>query len=902
MSTDDDPTHALSSRFRAMRRQEDLEARQWQEDIAQRLFARSAEPLKLGRFTVLERLGSGGSGVVFAAWDPRLERRVAVKVLHDDRGDGALEREARTLARLNHPNVVAVYEVCEADDTVFLAMEFVDGTTVDRWLPAAPRSVPAIVDVFAQAARGLHAAHQIEVVHGDVKPSNILVGADGRVRIGDFGIARHATDLEARGVTPAYMSPEQAAGAPPTPRSDQFSLCVGLFEALHGVRPFAGSTVTELGDNLVAGRRAPVGDRPEIPPWLTAVLERGLAIDPAARHPDLGSLAEALSRGNRSPRSRWIAVAAGSLAVMLSAFGYSLTASRNTPPDPCEDARGRLAAAWSDDTRTRLEQGFAAHPADYAQDVWDRVASRIDAHVQGIESIMQGSCAGQTEADLRRRLCIERRISDLEAVLAVLTPVDATVVEHAVQSLATLTPPRACDPPSQQRVPPLSQLEQQRELYGRIARARAARGIGQLERAVQRLEAVRTDARDLGHPRITALALLELGRHHAQTVGVVDGGAAEPSLEAAYFAAEVAEDDQLAATAMLELAHANVRSARFDDAQRWIDRTRARFANQLDKNLHGRAALLEAMVAGLGEPGGEVGDFEAAAAALRDSGIRDMWLASALNSLGELEFDRGDYRSARQRYQEARDIWRDTVGPLHPSTAGAHGNLGEIELLAGNLDDARAHFETAASIRTRAWGADSPWTIHTLAHLGDVERRAGRTKRARELYQAVLDAIPDPSSFEGAANYFDIDLGANQLAPWAHHGLALLALRAGHLEEARHHVDLVSDDVKLRPERHPDLVSRLDIRALVDLEAGSLTDGLAWLDRVEGRVARVYGPTSFKSAFAPLARARLHAAQGDAPAACAAWRRAVAIAEADAGTPATLHEQLRQLASRCGAP
>ncbi|PCC75409.1 Protein kinase domain-containing protein [Nannocystis exedens] len=240
------------------RRMEDL--------MAARLFPRAAAPQRIGRYTLLDRLGRGGMGVVYAAYDPELDRRVAIKLLQRD--DTArrrrLEREAQAMARLSHPNAVTLYEVGEHEGQSFLAMEFITGPDLTRWLrergPAADRRT--VLDMFIQAGRGLAAAHRVNLVHRDFKPANVFVDDDGRVRVGDFGLARqrvmegvdldghsgreavdlpgNSGELTTTGVimgTPAYMAPEQFAGAETDARTDQFAFCVALWEALQGAGP-----------------------------------------------------------------------------------------------------------------------------------------------------------------------------------------------------------------------------------------------------------------------------------------------------------------------------------------------------------------------------------------------------------------------------------------------------------------------------------------------------------------------------------------------------------------------------------------------------------------------------------------------------------------------------------------
>jgi len=290
--------------------------------------SRTTPPLdhgqRLGRFVLLETLGVGGMGHVFGAYDPVLDRRVALKVLrraHADERERLL-REARSLAKLSHANVVSLYDVGEVDGRVFLAMELVEGHTLRTWLRQPGRTLEEILSVFRSAARGLHAAHQAGIVHRDFKPDNVLIGHDGRVRVTDFGLAIRAEDtpslpsvpgaspymddarLTESGTvmgTPAYMPVEQHLGLPTDVRSDQFSFCVALYEALHRVRPFHGASGLELCRAIKAMKlRKPPGN--SVPWQVHAVVMRGLSTKPEDRFASMADLLEALRRERTTPR------------------------------------------------------------------------------------------------------------------------------------------------------------------------------------------------------------------------------------------------------------------------------------------------------------------------------------------------------------------------------------------------------------------------------------------------------------------------------------------------------------------------------------------------------------------------------------------------------------------------
>ncbi|MBC8069080.1 MAG: serine/threonine protein kinase [Deltaproteobacteria bacterium] len=262
---------------------------------------------RIGRFVVLERIGAGGMGVVYSAYDPELDRRVALKLVRPDRWSsrdtrarGRALAEARAMAKVSHPNVVPVYEIGGLDEGLYVAMELVQGMSVRAWLER-PRPWAETAQLFVQLARGLAAVHAAGLVHRDVKPDNLMVRDDGRPQLLDFGIARaldedaeapgaaatitsdHATELGKLVGTPSYMSPEQFLGQPADARSDQWSLCVSLYEALYQRRPFDASSLVELSA-AVTGDALPLPPKDSsVPARVHAVIVRGLEKSPAQR-------------------------------------------------------------------------------------------------------------------------------------------------------------------------------------------------------------------------------------------------------------------------------------------------------------------------------------------------------------------------------------------------------------------------------------------------------------------------------------------------------------------------------------------------------------------------------------------------------------------------------------------
>jgi tetratricopeptide (TPR) repeat protein/predicted Ser/Thr protein kinase len=305
---------------------------------------------RFGRYIVVGWLGAGGMGVVYAAHDPELNRRVALKVLRTD-GSGsadrspirdALLREAQAMAQLAHPNVATVFDVGSVDDCVFIAMELVDGLTLRKWLAAAPRERSEILATFLAAGHGLAAAHAAGLIHRDFKPDNVLIGNDGRVRVTDFGLARplprQPDDATSRGAadggrgagaaltgvagTLAYMAPEQYLRRSVDARADQFSFAVALYEALYGERPFSALELA-IGKRPPSHRAAGPARGGGVPVAVRHALLRALSPEPDERYPSMDQLLAVLAPQPR--RSRVFATGAiAAAAVAAAAVGYTI--------------------------------------------------------------------------------------------------------------------------------------------------------------------------------------------------------------------------------------------------------------------------------------------------------------------------------------------------------------------------------------------------------------------------------------------------------------------------------------------------------------------------------------------------------------------------------------------------
>ncbi len=339
---------------------------------------------RIGRYLVLEVLGRGGMGIVYAVYDPVLDRKIAVKLLteadfadepSDSSSQGRLrmQREAQALARLSHPNVITVHDVADHVGGMYIAMEMVDGGTLREWRGTRPWR--EVLDGYLAAARGLAAAHAAGLVHRDFKPENVLVGNDGRIRVTDFGLARlvdehapperpslspnasaFASPLTVAGAvmgTPNYMAPEQIDGGVVDARSDQFAWCVAAWEALYNEQPFPGGNLA-LRSAAIKADPVVVPARSRIPREVGRALARGLAAEPDQRWPEIAALIAALERAARPRRGRLVAVAAIGVAVTIATLVLELGRGGAPGPD-CNTAGDAIDATWSADARTAID-------------------------------------------------------------------------------------------------------------------------------------------------------------------------------------------------------------------------------------------------------------------------------------------------------------------------------------------------------------------------------------------------------------------------------------------------------------------------------------------------------------------------------------------------------------------
>ncbi|MEM9456629.1 MAG: serine/threonine-protein kinase [Myxococcota bacterium] len=805
--------------------------------VRQRLFQRSPPAVRFGQFTVQDTIGRGGMGIVYAAYDQKLDRKVAVKVLLEERSGPEARRrflrEAQAMARLSHPNVVTVHEVGESDGEVYVAMEFIRGQSIDAWIQTKP-SWAEVLAVFVQAGQGLIAAHEVGLVHRDLKPHNIMRGEDGVVKVLDFGLARAINEefsetlediVSASGSgsllassftrpgtvmgTPAYMSPEQLRGRPADARSDQFSFCVALYEALYGERPYEGRSLDALLASIYRDGVRPAPKNSRVPTAVRRVLLRGLAPHPDGRWPSMEALLEPL-RQRVAPRRRSLALP--SVVVGLLGLGVGMTMDHYTTwTDRCTGAQSQLEGIWDDGRRQQTKAALLGTALPYALDTWQRVGSRLDDYAADWADAYTEACEAtavrheQSEEHLGLRMgCLQARRRHLEATVDVLTRPDPRVVEHAVQAVTNLPPLSRCaevDVLAAQVPPPEDPVVAARvtTLDGTLVQAQAMQEAGRYDEALALADTVVTEATALGHEPLLARARLRQGLLREHT-GAYE--AAVVALRQAYDAATAQDltDEAAAASAQLTYVLGSI-LARHDEARQWgvhadplsravrTDEARALYLRTMGTvaSSQGRYDEAQALaqqalkiqrkalgpdhpkvaltLSDLSHVASSKGRYDEARTLARQA--LEIWhrvlgpdhpeTATALDNLSTVLEQQGRYKQAHDLTQRALTIWQRALGADHPKVAGGLNKLGTIFELQGQYDQARDYYRRAQMLWQRALGSDHPHVAGALTNLGVLAHAQGQYDQARDAHERALEIWeqtlgPDHPQVAGALN------------------------------------------------------------------------------------------------------------------------------------------------------
>jgi serine/threonine-protein kinase len=706
------------------------------------------------RYTLLEPLGRGAAGVVYAAHDRELDRRVAIKLLRSE-GDGStgqlreeaqarLTREARALARLAHPNVAQVYDVgvygpgellpslpelADEDELpaargVFIVMELVDGESLRRWLARGPRPFKELLELLLAAGRGLAAAHDAGLVHRDFKPGNVLLGGDGRVRVVDFGLARAATkvhsgssepgeELDFNSVssddsvtrtgtvlgTPSYMAPEQHRGEPATEASDQFAFCVVAYEAICGRRPFRGKALKQLQVQKESEAATLPVAGVNVPRWVWPILQRGLAADPERRFGSMRELLERIESARRARRRKLVAaiavpaiVVAGLAAVRL---GAEAAAARE-----CSDQRAEMVGIWDEGARERARSAFSATQLPYATALWESSSSHVDAYVTRWMELRDAACLSQRSDDVAKMefgnwsvACLEEARGALDAVQKELVRATARTVEGALEMVSKLPDLERCGSPAVALVE-LERTAQERSHRAVVERALTSSDVSlhaaRFEEALAAATEALAEARKAGLHDTEGRALDQIARIQIEQG---DTDAAEISARAAWTAAESGDDQDVATRAQVLLLHlVGGHAARLEEADSMV-------------------APLEARV--------------------RRRDKQDQLSLEFFRALGSLRERQGKYEEALRAFETAQKIALSLFGAGSLEAAQAIGAIGFIHFRMGTYVLAREHFSEAHSAYARILGDSHPRTA------GALERSAVALAQGGDLPAAI---------------------------------------------------------------------------------------------------------------------------------------------------------------------
>lgn len=714
----------------------------------------------VGRYVVVAELGRGGMGTVYAAYDPELDRKVALKLLHSGNppseerakanvmnalfGDAKpdspspparsseqsrLLREAQAAAKINHPNVVTVHDVGEVGGRIFVAMEYIDGPTLGDWAQERRDNWKAILGVLLEAGDGLAMAHAHDLVHRDFKADNVMVDDTGRARVMDFGLVRASGDTGPVGPiaptenaldlsltragavigTPAYMSPEQYAGSGVGPQSDQFSFCVTAWEALYGERPFTADTLIELAVRITEGRRNPPPGDTRVPGHVRQVLERGLTTDASLRYPTMRALLVDLRR-DPARRRRWLAAGVGGVALLSGSTVFGRIDDARVAAE-CRDDAASIDEVWNDARREEVGQGLRATGLPYAETTFTKTVPWLDAYADAWSMARGPACeaARRGEKELGRKAleCLDERRAALAGLVRSLSNANPTTTRAAVSNATNLAPIEDCaDPVALARLPPLPSDRKEQEavlaVKRRLTEADILQRAGEVDEAFATIEGLAIRAEALERPvLIGKIQYLTGALHEARgDYAAAEGVLAHSALALAEVGTPRADRHAGDAAMRLALVVAD-RQSRHEEGMVW-----------------GRWA--EAM--------------------LRRAGLHDGLRGAELHTeLGQIATNHGDYQEGLTRYGRALELRKSLLGSTHPLVATSLNNLGSVHSAMGRSDEAAALYDQALEVLETTVGADHPDTALPLNNLAKIHWRRGRFKEAEAAMARSLE-------------------------------------------------------------------------------------------------------------------------------------------------------------------
>ena len=760
--------------------------------------------LAMARYVVLEEVGRGAMGRVLRAYDPKLQREVALKEMRggalDSDAAAQLVSEARAMAKLSHPNVVAVYDVEQlASGRVVLVMEYVAGATVSAWLQRA-RTWQEIVACFRAAGSGLAAAHAAGLLHRDFKPSNVLVAAPDVVKVADFGLATAHRDAQpdphAHIVlgTPRYMPPEQHRGESLTPAADQYAFCVALWEALAGAPPFDGRALAEA-----KSKGPPAWPGGPTPREVIAAIVRGLSPDPRARWPDIDALLDALAYDPAKRRRRWLTAGIAATVVGASALGLHAWVDARAQKCSHSAAVAHLAGVWDDARRAEVERAMLGLQGEYAIAAWARTASTLDAYADAWTSMHVETCAATTvrreqssaAMDLRMA-CLHRAAVELAAVTGALASADAATVQKADDLTASLRPLARCaelDALQAEVEPPQpDDAEAVDAARSQLARARAAAQVGHNDEARAAMDSARASVTAVSYePVQTELAyvegiVLESAGDYEGAQRVLVGGL--------QLALRLRQWDYARDIASYLLFIVGYELRRFDEGLGYLELASglAQDDPEREASLRNRVGLVLSAMGKHEQAEAEHRRNLAAREALLGPDHLDV--AQSRNNLAMVLYARGAWQDAATEFRRTVEHEARLLGADHPRVASTRSNLAVVLSSLGRLDEALVEQRRALAVVQTVLGAEHPRVATAHNNVGDI-------------LLAQRDYAEAESEFRRALAVSDQALGAEHpQSAWIRNNVGKVLHARGDHEgaEAEHRRALASLQRALGPE------------------------------------------------------------------------------------------------------
>jgi len=851
------------------------------------------EGCEVGRYRIARHIGMGGMGVVYEAFDPQLDRRVALKLVtfaggSDEERDEArarMLREAQSLAVLSHPNVVTVYDAGTMDSSVFIAMEFVEGLSLAEWIQQKDPTLAEVVRTYCAAGEGLAAAHRAGLVHRDFKPQNVLLGADGRVRVIDFGIARGADDafasvateartgapslantaqsriglssaLTVEGAvlgTPRYMSPEQRQRKLADVRSDQYCFCCSLYEAVYGTTPNPGADLQKSASGLGRDGKTP-------PRWLRNVLLRGLALDPADRFENMDALLAELRRDRRA----WLTRATVAVALVVAIAAASATFLREGPEARCRRGSTQVRDLWTQPSQARFRDVLGRAGVPFADSLFAAVEKGLvrffsayeSSYVQACDATFVRSAQSAALLDLRMS-CLERRRLQVQRVLqGAGEGATRETLQRIPEAIAHLSSVSHCGDTAslKQEVPKPADPKLSAKIEALEKELDAVEALtvaGKYTSADALAKATFEKVRQVDYSPLRAQTLFRRGVIH-QTLARFEEALAD--YRGAALAAMAGKDTALAARAFINAIHVHANKSELDQGLALSFPTQVLLAAQPDN-----AVLQADYYATLGSLHASKNQFKEAEASFRKAlSLRsnakvpdDLDTATLLKNFGPALVALRKVDEAKRVLTRAVELAESILGPDNANMGPFLGNLAYVYDEVGDHEKTAELDERTLRMQRATLGEKHPEVGISTVNLGYTMRNLGRWDAADDLMRRGLSILLE------AHAPGHVHVAAARVL------YASVARARGDDKEALRRYTEAIEKMRADGTAQTDWMRQaLDATAMLSLSAGQLSLAETSVDEALKLATTIYGESHEKVADTLAVRARLLLATG----------------------------------------